>query len=85
MQLVGSRGPSITVIGAISDTRGLVHHSILCESNNTQHFESFLFGLKAKCEGKRVIIVLDNLRIHYAKKLTPIYTNDFKAVFLPPY
>lgn len=42
-------------------------------------------GLKVKCEGKRVIIVLDNLRIHYAKKLNSIYTNDFKLMFLPPY
>ena len=83
--MVNSRGPSITVIGAISEERGLIHHHMICESNNTENFEKFLLGLKAKCEGMRVIIILDNLRIHYAKKLNPIYTKDFKLMFLPPY
>ena len=58
---------------------------MICESNNTENFENFLLGLKAKCEDMRVIIILDNLRIHYAKKLNPIYTKDFKLMFLPPY
>jgi transposase len=33
----------------------------------------------------RVLLVLDNLRVHYAKKLNPIYSNAFKVLFLPPY
>ena len=85
LPMVNSRGPSITVIGAISEERGLIHHHMIYESKNTENFENFLLGLKTKCEGKRVIIVLDNLRIHYANKLNPIYTNDFKLMFLPLY
>jgi len=58
---------------------------VISESNNAEHFENFFIGLRSKCEGKRVVLILDNLRIHYAKKLNPIYTKDFKAMFLPLY
>ena len=85
LSVLKNRGPSITVIGAISQERGLVHYSILEESNNSDHFEHFLIGLKNKCRGQRVVIVLDNLRIHYAKKLMYIYDRDFKEMFLPTY
>ena len=63
----------------------MAHHRTICESNTAEHFEDFLIGLKAKCEGMRVLMVLDNLRVHYAKKLNPIYSNAFKVLFLPPY
>ena len=69
LSMCNDRGPSITVIGAISQQRGLVHYTILDESNNANHFEHFLIGLKEKCQGKRVVLILDNLKIHYAKKL----------------
>ena len=73
------------MIGAISETRGLFHHHIISESNNADHFEVFLLGLKRKCEGRRTLLILDNLRIHYSKKLNRIYSKDFKVMFLPPY
>lgn len=85
LNLITNRGPSITVIGGISIERGLVHYHIIDESNNANHFEDFLIGLKNKCENKRVLLILDNLKIHYAKKLNVIYTKDFKVMFLPPY
>lgn len=69
LMLITNRGPSITVIGAISEARGLVHFLIIDESNNANHFEDFLIGLKEKCAGKRILLILDNLKIHYAKKL----------------
>ena len=50
-----------------------------------KHFEDYLIGFKAKCEGMRVLLVLDNIRIHYAKKLNPIYYDAFKVLFLSPY
>ena len=28
---------------------------------------------------------MDNLRVHHAKILSDIYTEDFKELFLPPY
>jgi len=85
LSLVNSRGPSITVIGGISEKRGLVHYHIIAESNNTQHFETFLAGLKKKCKGRKTLLILDNLRIHYSKQLNPQYDQQFKVMFLPPY
>jgi len=85
LSLVNNRGPSITVIGGISESRGLVHYHVIDESNNANHFEDFLIGLKEKCNGRRVLLVLDNLKIHYAKKLNYLYTKGFKVLFLPTY
>ena len=85
LSMLKTRGPSITVIGAISKERGLVHVNIIDESNNAEHFQHFLVGLKSKCEGRRVVLILDNLRIHHANMLNDTYTADFKEMFLPPY
>ena len=43
------RGPSITVIGAISKERGLVHFEVFVESNNSNLFLNFMQALKNKC------------------------------------
>ena len=85
LQMVNDHGHSITVIGAIIEKQGLVHYHVINENNNANHFETFLIGLKQKCQGKKVIIVLDNLRIHYAKKLLYIYDQRFKLMYLPTY
>ena len=58
------RGHSITIIGAISLQRGLVHYEIFDDTNNAERFGHFLIGLKNKCMNKKVAIVQDNLRIH---------------------
>ena len=71
LSMIKERGRSITVIGSISEERGLINSLIISENNNTLHFQKFLYGLKRKCKGRRVIIVLDNLRIHHAKLLKP--------------
>ena len=36
------RGRGVTVVGAISEKQGLIHYSILQESNNTNTFSTFL-------------------------------------------
>ena len=69
----------------ISAERGLVHASIFAESNNADHFEHFLIDLKKKCEGKRVVIIQDNLKVHHSKKLGSLYDDDFQQIFLPTY
>lgn len=79
-----NRGPSLTVIGAISEARGLVHYTAFAGSNNADTFAVFLAALKAKCPG-RTVVVLDNLRIHISKKLEAVYDGDFKEMFVPPY
>ena len=44
-----------------------------------------MIALKSKCEGMRVLVVLDNHSIHYSKKLDEIYDQNFKEMFLPVY
>ena len=77
LKLVKNRGPSMTVIGGISQLRGLVHYDIITESNNADNFEHFLIALKNKCEGRKTLLVLDNLKIHYSKKLHKIFDENF--------
>jgi transposase len=85
LNLVRNRGPSITVIGAISQERGLVYFEVFEDNNNSDLFSNFIRGLKSNCEGRRVVVIMDNLRIHYTKKLDEVYDDDFKVMFLPTY
>ena len=48
LSLIKTRGPSITVIGAISKDRGLVHFEVFVESNKTNLFLNFMQALKNK-------------------------------------
>ena len=49
LSLIKTRGPSITVIGAISKERGLVHFEVFVESNKSNLFLNFMQALKNKC------------------------------------
>ena len=85
LPMLKSRGHSITVIGAISQERGLVHFKVFDASNNAQHFSHFITGLKLKCKVMKVAVVQDNLRIHQAKIMNELYDRDFQRMLLPPY
>jgi transposase len=62
-----------------------VHFEVFVENNNSNLFINFMQAVKSKCQGRRVVVVLDNLKIHHSKKLNEIYTNEFKESFLPTY
>ena len=49
VELPNSRGPSITMIGAVSTKRGLFHTSTFAATNNQDTFLPFLIKLKEKC------------------------------------
>ena len=85
LAMIKERGPSITVIGAISEERGLVYSYITKENNDRMQFQHFLIGLKNKCKGKRVVMVQGSHPIHHARLLNDIYDANFKELFLPPY
>ena len=68
-----------------SKERGLVHFEVFVESNNSNLFLNFMQALKHKCLGRRVVVVLDNLRIHHSRTLNEVYDQDFKEQFLPTY
>ena len=82
--LAETRGKSITIIGAISEDRGLVHYDLIVGSNNAETFSKFLLALKSKCPAPAVV-VLDNLAVHKAKDVVAIYDRRFKELLLPPY
>lgn len=85
LRMLKFRGHSITIIGAISQERGLVHYEVFPDSNNSERFGNFLRALKMKCEGKKVVVVQDNLRIHHARVLHEIYNENFHRIMLPTY
>jgi len=85
LSMLKFRGHSITLIGAISLERGLIHYEIFDESNNADRFGHFLTGLKNKCQNRLVAVVQDNLRIHYSKALQGTYGVGFVRHMLPTY
>ena len=67
VELPNTRGQSISMIGALSIQRGLIHTSTFAGSNNTDTFHPFITKLKEKCVGHRCIVVMDNLSVHKSK------------------
>ena len=76
------------LIGAVDSTAGRVHIAFSDELK-TQQFQHFLEGLitRYKDEGK-ILLVLDNARVHRAKALQPflkVHVDKLELLFLPPY
>lgn len=57
LTLPTERGRSITLIGALSPKRGLVHYSIFEGSNNSETFLYFIQHLKLKCRNEPAVVV----------------------------
>jgi len=49
MELPDQRGQSISMIGALSINKGLLHTTVFAGSNTVDTFLPFLLGLKEKC------------------------------------
>ena len=62
-----------------------MHFEVFVENNNFKFFLNFMKALKNKCQDRRVVVVLDYLRIHHSKKLNEVYNKRFKELFLPTY
>jgi putative transposase len=58
------------------------------DKGNTLSYYRFLCNCAKKNAGKKVYMVLDNVRFHHAKQLQPIlekYKKRIEPVFSPPY
>jgi putative transposase len=58
------------------------------ENGNTVTFFRFLMKAVKAFDGKKLYMVLDNVRFHHAKRLKPIlerYKHKIELIFLPPY
>jgi transposase len=75
--LFGCVEPSTGIVLASSETKG-----------NTSTFFSFLIKVVKHYEGQKVVMVVDNVRYHHAKRLKPIlekYKAKLELVYLPAY
>jgi putative transposase len=74
-------------LGAVNPRTGdFVAH--IAKSGNTVSFFQLLMFCVIANRGKKIYMVLDNARFHYAKRLKPIiekYKDKLELVFLPPY
>lgn len=60
----------------------------IADAGNTITFFSFIVKVVTTFKGKKVYMVLDNVRFHHAKRLKPIlerYGHMIELIFLPPY
>lgn len=79
-----SRGSSITIIGGLSNKRGILASHIFEGHNNSSRFQEFLLNLKYRINGKATC-VMDNLTVHHSTKARELFDEDFRALYLPPY
>jgi hypothetical protein len=56
----------MSLLGALSEQRGLFYTEILDQSNTAKTFSQFIAALK-KRQRQKTIIVMDNLSVHKAK------------------
>ena len=76
-----------TIFGCVCPESGILVTDI-ADKGNTVTFFSFLMKAVKVFAGKKLYMVLDNVRFHHAKRLKPIlerYKHRLELVFLPPY
>jgi len=76
-----------TIFGCVcTDSGKLVTH--VAEKGNTITFFTFLLMVIKAFKGKKVYMVLDNVKFHKAIRLQPVlerYAHRIELIFLPPY
>jgi transposase len=76
------------LIGAVDPIGGNLHVA-LTDGLKAEQFQHFLEGLLARYPpSKRLVIVLDNARVHHAKQLAPFLKRNEDRIelsYLPPY
>lgn len=76
-----------TLFGCIEPETGIVITS-KADKGNTVSFFSFLLLVTKMYHDRKVIMVLDNVPYHHAKRLKPIlerYKHRIELLYLPPY
>jgi putative transposase len=76
-----------TLFGCVEPATGIVIAK-RTDKGNARTFKSFLIKAIKKYQGKKVIMILDNVRYHHAKMLKPFLEKNkdrIELFFLPPY
>lgn len=81
------RRERVTLFGVVDNSSGkvIVQHA---PKGNAKSFKKFLKKVLQNFKNKRVIMVLDNVQYHHAKKLQGFlakYKESLELLFLPPY
>lgn len=89
--VAGRRGPSFTIVFAVSPTRGLVHHVLMQRGMTSEKFINFLNEVSlASAHINNVFYICDNASSHLAaaRDVPPATLNlppTHKCHLLPPY
>jgi len=76
-----------TFFGCVDTETGIVL-SKRADNGNATTFKQFLKMVLKQYVGRKIYMILDNVRYHHAKKLKPFLENNkdkLELVFLPPY
>ena len=76
-----------TVFGTVNPDTGQIVISF-ADKGNSCTFKKHLKKVISKFRGKKIILVLDNVRYHHALKLKPFlvsHSDDLEMMFLPAY
>ena len=76
-----------TLFGCIEPATGKVVTAVE-DKGNTVTFFKFLVKVSRQYPNQKVVMVVDNVRYHHAKRLKPIlekYKDKFQLVYLPAY
>ena len=79
--------PKVTMISAINK-EGKVQYALYPGAINQDLFILFLEQMIANANGRKVILVVDNLRVHKVKLVTAWvkqHQSEIELVYLPPY
>ena len=77
----------VKLIGVLDYETGEVF-CVYAESYDAQQFLAFLAAILAKYPNQKIVMVLDNAKIHHSKLIQPFlgeHRSELELVFLPPY
>ena len=77
----------INMISAISN-QGRLHFLLYSDSINSDKLISFMKDLIKTADGKKVYLILDNLKVHHSKKVSEWvgeHASEIRLFHLPPY
>ena len=77
----------LTMVSAVNN-QGLVRFRMFKEAINVERFRAFLESMIQDASGRKIILIVDNLRVHHAKDLRPwleLNRDKIELRFLPSY
>ena len=80
-QVLGSRGPNLNLVMAISPGTGVVYHELARGTMTSLKFQHFLDNLEVILEEQNAILIMDNAPVHNNAAIGGL--NEVKK--LPPY